>query len=133
MLVARLNRDKLRLLSDSRLEEGRVLLENKLWTGSYYMTGLAVECALKAYLAQAVGQHDFPDKNFVARIYTHKLKELAQLDAAFWLELETEIKANVKLRTGTRCYCGMMRTATSLLMNCRRHLYTRQRLSWAWA
>ena len=44
-------------------------------------------------------QYDFPDKNFVARIYTHKLKELAQLDAAFWLELETEIKTDVKLRT----------------------------------
>ena len=99
MLVARLTRDKLRRLSENRLEEGRVLLENKLWTGSYYMTGLAVECALKAYLAQAVQRYDFPDKNFVTRIYTHKLKELAQLDAAFWLELETEIKTDVKLRT----------------------------------
>ena len=99
MLVARLNRDKLRRLSDSRLEEGRVLLHNNLWTGSYYMTGLAVECALKAYLAQGVQQYDFPDKNFVSRIYTHKLKELAQLDAAFWLELEAEIKTDVKLRT----------------------------------
>ena len=99
MLVARLNRDKLRHLSDSRLEEARVLLENKLWTGSYYMTGLAVECALKAHLAQAVQQYDFPDKNFVSRVYTHKLKELAQLDAAFWVELETEIKTDVKLRT----------------------------------
>lgn len=99
MLVARLNRDKLRRLSESRLEEGRVLLENKLWTGSYYMTGLAVECALKTYLAQAVQQYDFPDKTFAGRIYTHKLKELAQLDAAFWRDLETEIKLDVKLRT----------------------------------
>jgi hypothetical protein len=99
MLAARLNRDKLQRLSEGRLEEGRVLLENKLWTGSYYMTGLAIECALKAYLAQAVQQYDFPDRNFVQRIYTHKLKELAQLDAAFWLELETEIQGNVKLRT----------------------------------
>src|SRR2546425_12302460 len=99
MLVARLNRDKLRRLSESRLEEGRLLLENKLWTGSYYMTGLAIECALKACLAQAVRQYDFPDKNFVGKVYTHKLKELAQLDAAFWLELEAEMKTDVKLRT----------------------------------
>ncbi len=87
------------MLSDSRLEEARVLLDHKLWTGAYYMTGLAVECALKAYLAQAVQQHDFPEKSFVNRAYTHKLKELAQLDDALWLELETDVKADAKLRT----------------------------------
>lgn len=99
MLVARLNRDKLRLLSESRLEEARVLLERKLWTGAYYMTGLAVECALKAFLAQAVQQYDLPDKSFVNRIYTHKLKELVQIDTALWVELENEIKTDIQLRT----------------------------------
>jgi hypothetical protein len=99
VLVARLNRDKLRRLSDDRLEEARVLLENELWTGAYYMTGLAVECALKAYLAQAVQQYDFPDKNFVNRVYAHKIDELARLDAAFWQELKNETDSDVKLRT----------------------------------
>jgi len=99
MVVARLNRGKLQLLADSRLEEARVLLEKKLWTGAYYMTGLAVECALKACLARAVQQHDFPDKNFVNRAYTHKLKELAQLDAALWKDLQKEAGVDVKLRS----------------------------------
>lgn len=99
MLVARLNRDKLRLLSVSRLEEARVLLERKLWTGAYYMTGLSVECALKAFLAQAVQQYDLPEKSFVNKVYTHKLNELVRLDAALWLELQNEIKADIKLRT----------------------------------
>lgn len=98
MPVARLNRDKLRILSDGRLAEASVLLDNKLWTGAYYMIGLAVECALKAFLAQGVQQYDFPEKSFVSRAYTHKLKDLAQLDAALWLELEAEIKADVRLR-----------------------------------
>lgn len=89
----------MRLLSESRLQEAPVLLDNKLWTGAYYMAGLAVECALKAYLAQAVQQYDFPDKGFVNRAYTHKLRELVQLGAALWLELESEIKSDVKLRT----------------------------------
>jgi hypothetical protein len=62
------------------------------------MTGLAVECALKAYLAQAVQQYDLPDKNFINRIHTHKLKDLAQLDAALWLELENDIQSDLKLR-----------------------------------
>lgn len=63
------------------------------------MTGLAVECALKALLAQTVQQHDLPDKSFVNRVYTHKLKELVQIDTALWLELENEIKIDIKLQT----------------------------------
>jgi HEPN domain-containing protein len=99
VLVARLNHDKLRILSESRLEEARVLLERKLWTGAYYLTGLAVECALKAFLAQAVQQHDLPDKSFINRVYTHKLKDIVQIDTTLWQELEKEIRSDIKLRT----------------------------------
>lgn len=98
MLVARLNHDKLRLLAESKLREAGLLLENKFWTGAYYLTGLAIECALKAYLSQMVQKYDFPDKGFVNRSHTHKLQELAQLDAGLWLELETQIKADERLR-----------------------------------
>lgn len=98
MLVARLNRDKLRRLSEGRLEEAGVLVARKLWTGAYYLTGLAVECALKAYLAQGVQRYDLPDRGFINRIHTHKLKELAQLDAALWLDLENDIKLDLRLR-----------------------------------
>ena len=62
-----------------------------------YLAGLGVECALKACLVRAVQQHDFPDKNFINRAYTHKLKELAQLDVGFWHELQNEIAIDVKL------------------------------------
>ena len=99
MIVARLNREKLQLLTDSRLKEAGVLLDRECWTGAYYMTGLAVECALKAYLARAVQQYDFPDKNFVNRAYTHKLKELIQLDPALWGELQMEISGDERLRS----------------------------------
>jgi HEPN domain-containing protein len=99
MVVARLNRDKLQLLAESRLEEARVLLEKKLWTGAYYMTGLAVECALKARLARAVHQYDFPDKKFVIRAYTHTLRELVLLDAALWEELRTDGDRDVRLKS----------------------------------
>ena len=99
MIVARLNRDKLQLLADSRLKEAGVLLDKAYWTGAYYLTGLAVECALKAYLASAVQQYDFPDKNFVNRAYTHKLKELVQLDAVLWEDMQKEISRDVKLES----------------------------------
>jgi hypothetical protein len=99
VIVARLNRDKLQLLADSRLKEAGVLLDKAYWTGAYYLTGLAVECALKAYLASAVQQYDFPDKNFVNRAYTHKLKELVQLDAVLWEDMQKEISRDVKLES----------------------------------
>jgi HEPN domain-containing protein len=99
VIVARLNRDKLQLLADNRLKEAEVLLDKGCWTGAYYMTGLAVECALKAYLARAVQRYDFPDKSFVNRAYTHKLKELVELDGVFWGELQKEISRDVKLRS----------------------------------
>lgn len=99
MPVARLNRDKLRQLADSRIEEARVLLERNHYTGAYYLTGLGVECALKACLARAVQQHDFPDKDFVNAAYTHNLERLLKLDAALWVDLQNEIQADDKLKS----------------------------------
>jgi hypothetical protein len=84
-------------LAASRLEEARVLLQNKLWTGAYYMTGLAVECALKAYLASTVKAHDFPDKEFVNKMYVHKLEALFTADAALWAALQADMRADAKL------------------------------------
>jgi HEPN domain-containing protein len=97
--IARLNREALQLLADSRVEEAGVLLEHKHWTGAYYLTGLGVECALKACLARAVRRHDFPDKSFINRAYTHKLEELAKLDGELWIQLNNELSVDPKLRS----------------------------------
>lgn len=98
MPIARLNRDTLRTLADSRLEESRVLLENRFWTGAYYMAGLAVECALKSCLASAVKEYDFPDKQFVNAMYVHSLENLFKLNGALWAGLQADMKADAKLR-----------------------------------
>jgi HEPN domain-containing protein len=95
--IARLNRDTLRDLADGRLEESRVLLESKLWTGAYYMTGLAVECALKSCLANEVKEHDFPDKQFVNSMYIHDLEDLFKLSGRLWAELQAAMKSDDKL------------------------------------
>lgn len=97
MIVARLNREKLQLLAVDRLKEATVLLDHGCWTGAYYMAGLAVECALKAYLARAIQQYDFPDKHFVNRAYTHKLKDLAQMDGVLWKDLQNDFGDDGKL------------------------------------
>jgi len=87
----------LQTLAESRLEEGRILLANKQWTGSYYLTGLAVECALKACLARAVKQHDYPDKKFVNDMYQHDLKRLAALDAGLSVALQDDLQNDAML------------------------------------
>lgn len=97
MPIARLNRDTLRTLAGSRLEEARALLENNLWTGAYYLTGLAIECALKSCLASAVKEHDFPDKEFVNAMYVHNLEKLFKLNGALWVALQADMKLDAKL------------------------------------
>jgi HEPN domain-containing protein len=87
----------LQTLAESRLEDARILLINQQWTGSYYMTGLAVECALKACLARAVREHDYPDKKFVNDMYQHRLQKLMELDAALWRALQADTNTNANL------------------------------------
>jgi HEPN domain-containing protein len=95
--IARLNRTILQTLAENRLEDGRILLENKQWTGAYYLTGLAVECALKACLARAVKEHDYPDKRFVNGMYQHDLQNLVGLDAALLAALQADMALDPKL------------------------------------
>ena len=98
MPIARLNRGTLQLLAHSRVEEAGALLQHEHWTGAYYLTGLGMECALKSCLARAVQQHDFPDKSFINKAYTHKLEELARLDGQLWVQLNDEIGVDAILR-----------------------------------
>jgi HEPN domain-containing protein len=95
--IARLNRKVLQTIAESRLEEGRILLEHNQWTGAYYLTGLAVECALKACLARAVKEHDYPDKKFVNGMYQHNLQSLIGLDAALLADLQGEMARDSRL------------------------------------
>lgn len=61
------------------------------------MTGLAVECALKACLARAVKRHDYPDKKFVNGMYQHNLQNLIGLDAVLLAALQADIAHDSKL------------------------------------
>lgn len=49
------------------------------YQGAYYLAGYAVECALKACLAQQFQQHDIPDRKLVNDAYTHDLDKLLDL------------------------------------------------------
>lgn len=73
------------------------MLANNQWTGSYYLTGLAVECGLKACLARTVKEFDYPDKKFVIDMYQHDLEKLAALDATLSVALEADMQRDLQL------------------------------------
>ncbi len=71
-----MNQTVLRQLSEERLSDALVLLDQSRWSGAYYLTGYAVECALKACIAKYAQQGDFPDQKFVQNCHTHDLNTL---------------------------------------------------------
>ena len=95
-----MTRRDLHRLTRLRLREARVLLANGNNEGAYYLSGLAVGCALKAAIARKTHRHDFPpDPKFLRdNVYVHGLNKLlvaAGLDSA----LEVAAAGNPGLRT----------------------------------
>jgi len=83
-----LNRKSLQRISHLRLREARTLLQAGLPSGAYYLSGYAVECALKSCVAQQTKEHDYPNKKLANSAYTHDLEALvsaAGLSVAFKL------------------------------------------------
>ncbi len=71
-----MTRAELQRLAKMRLDDGSVLLGAKRYAACYYVLGYAVECALKACIAQTFKANTIPDKNFVNSIFTHDLAAL---------------------------------------------------------
>jgi len=78
--MSKLTRADLQELARLRLVEARMLLDGKSYSGAYYLTGLAVECALKACIARSSEQYDFPELKHVQDSWNHDLAKL--LDTA---------------------------------------------------
>lgn len=72
-------RKQLQALSEIRLRESQALFRARHFSGTYYLAGYAVECALKACIAKQFKRYEFPDKKRVNDSYTHDLKALAGL------------------------------------------------------
>ena len=73
-----MNRNDFRKLALIRLEDARILLRNHRFEGCYYLSGYAVECGLKAWIAKLTKRHDFPDKN-LKEAYSHDLTVLLKM------------------------------------------------------
>ena len=85
ILVARMNRLEFQSLAADRLDDAAALLQAGRYSGAYYISGYAIECALKACIARKTRQDEFPPKE-AARYYVHdlpKLLDIAGLGSAF--------------------------------------------------
>lgn len=83
----------MQILSGVRLAEANALFAAGFPDGAYYLTGYAVECALKACIAKRTERYDFPDKKSVDASYTHNLRDLirvANLELARLKEAKTD-------------------------------------------
>ncbi|MDQ2843404.1 MAG: HEPN domain-containing protein [Acidobacteriota bacterium] len=92
-----MNRRDLRTLSGIRLAEANALLAAGFPDGAYYLSGYAVECALKACIAKGTQRYDFPDKKSVDASYTHNLKDLIRVANLELARLE-EARTNPEFR-----------------------------------
>jgi HEPN domain-containing protein len=88
-----MNKQDFEFLSDLRIQEAKVLLDNGCFPGAYYLAGYAVECALKACICKRVQQYDFPDRDLSQGSYTHDLNKLLKT-APSELRTDHEIKLN---------------------------------------
>ncbi len=92
-----LTRRDFQRLAELRTREAGALLRSRNPIGSYYLSGYAVECALKACIAKMARRHEFPLKaDYIRKLYTHNLEELLKL-ADLNQQLENDMKGNVAL------------------------------------
>lgn len=88
-----MNRTELQKLTRARIKEAKLLLDNGEYSGAYYISGYSIECAIKSCIARKTRRHEFPDKNFVNKIYTHDLEQLMS-SAELKVILDTEMRTN---------------------------------------
>ena len=62
-------------LARTRLREAKILCQAREPSAAFYLTGLAVECALKAAFCKNVRKFRFPDKSD-KELFTHDLNKL---------------------------------------------------------
>ena len=75
-------------LVDIRLQEAKVLLDQKHWDGAYYLVGYSVEFALKVRIVSRMIKSDScPSLKFVQEFHKHELPALLRLAG-----LEDELK-----------------------------------------
>jgi HEPN domain-containing protein len=90
-----LNRDDLQKLTEERIKDAQALIRGKRWSFVYYVSGYAVECALKSCLLARMIHTGwiFEDKATIADCLTHEFEKLIRI-AGLTDELNAARKAS---------------------------------------
>jgi hypothetical protein len=90
-----LTRKDFQRLAELRAREAAALLRTRNPIGSYYLSGYAVECALKACIAKQTRRHEFPlSVKYVNSVYTHRLEKLLEL-----ADLDQQLRQDMRTNT----------------------------------
>jgi HEPN domain-containing protein len=95
-----LNRAHLQQLSSDRIEDAKTLLAASRWSAAYYLSGYAVECALKSCILRRIENTGiiFELKKFAEECWTHDIEALtkkADLDNSRGLEIATNAQFGI--------------------------------------
>src|SRR5579864_722425 len=93
-----MNRQDFQHLAQERLEDAQALLRAGRFSGSYYLAGYSVECALKACIARKTKRDDFPPRD-ARDYYVHDVTKLLDI-AGLKKEWETQAKGDPKKSRG---------------------------------
>jgi hypothetical protein len=74
-----MNRADLQTLAELRAREAKLLFDHGFYQETDYLSGDAIECALKACIAKRTQQFDFPDKKLVSQVFAHNLASLLRI------------------------------------------------------
>ena len=77
--------------------DAQVLLAQQRFSAAYYLSGYAVELAMKACIAKKIRPETIPDKGFISSVFSHDLKGLAGLAVLADL-MKAEAQANPAFR-----------------------------------
>lgn len=83
-------------LAELRLNEAKLLAHHNNPSGAYYLAGYAIECTLKAIIAQQFRANEIPDKGLVNDVYSHDLAKLLRL-AGLESQLNTACQTDADL------------------------------------
>lgn len=72
----KLKRSDFQDLAKLRIADAEQLLKSGNFPGAYYVAGFAVECGLKACIAKATDQFEFPDFDRAKESWNHDLTKL---------------------------------------------------------
>jgi HEPN domain-containing protein len=98
-------RTDLQQLAEERIEEAKLLLGAAKYSGAYYLSGYAVEFALKACVAKLTNQHDFYDEAIAKDCFTHRPEILVNL-AGLRPQLDADRAADSDLEINWATACA---------------------------